>query len=620
MKSQVTDIEHLSKTRQTFPNELSFAGLGLKLMTAEDVKDICDAIIKHKDLKVLRLEGNTIAPKAAEELAKALEKKKIQRLIGNDLFTGRLKDEIPLALRSMCGAISSAGSNLVEINMSDNAFGPIGLDALMEFFQSECCYSLKELRLHNNGLGPQGAQKFAHALEQGWRKSGKKMALEVFVCGRNRLEYEGAKSISNTLKLMGTLKEIQMPQNGIRPNAIEFVAEACAYNQSLRTINMNDNTFRSVGAEHMAKALCKLNDLEYINFGDCLLKSRGSLVLTRALVQSPKIKEIILSFNEISLDNGIEIAKLVSKKMNNLQLFDLNGNKFGEEGILEIQNILKNIGPALLTLSEDEGTDDEDEDQSDVGEEEDSGDEEENSEVIVDGEEDYDELEDYEEYDDDEDYEDDEDEEYEEEDYGSSDIVQPVQPSLFTPFNNNTIKPAHAINTKPNPFTAIASNKYLKTNTVITFDNFINSQNLENLKQIDEKILKSVSELEQFNGKFVILFLNVISKFYENNSKDVVLKCAREILTTYFKKPESQFDFTNDFLTQFGVLKSEEKNFHALDISNNLAQLLETLSKENCLPKALKQSTSDYIKLRLKANGFDQKFKNNSQLLLKCLA
>lgn len=92
--------------------------------------------------------------------------------------------------------------------------------------------------------------------------------------------------------------------------------------------------------------------------------------------------------------------------MNCLQLFDLNGNKFGEEGVLEIQNILTNIGPALLTLSEDEGEDDEEEDQSIAGEEEDSGDEEENSEVIVDDEEDYDELEDYEEYDEDEDYED----------------------------------------------------------------------------------------------------------------------------------------------------------------------------------------------------------------------
>lgn len=36
MKSQITDIEHLSKTRQVYPNELSFAGKGLKLMTAED--------------------------------------------------------------------------------------------------------------------------------------------------------------------------------------------------------------------------------------------------------------------------------------------------------------------------------------------------------------------------------------------------------------------------------------------------------------------------------------------------------------------------------------------------------------------------------------------------------
>lgn len=146
----------------------------------------------------------------------------------------------------------------------------------------------------------------------------------------------------------------------------------------------------------------------------------------------------------------------------------------------------------------------------------------------------------------------------ENQDYGTSDIVQTPQPSLFKPFNTNAIKPAHPIdiaNNKSNPFTAIAANKYLKTNTVLTFDNFINTQNLNNLKQIDQKVLKNVAELEQFNGKFVILFLNVISKFYENDSKEIVLKCAQEILTTYFKKPESQFTFINDFLTQFGVLK-----------------------------------------------------------------
>lgn len=36
VKSLVTDIEHLSKTRNSYSNELSFAGRGLKLNTKED--------------------------------------------------------------------------------------------------------------------------------------------------------------------------------------------------------------------------------------------------------------------------------------------------------------------------------------------------------------------------------------------------------------------------------------------------------------------------------------------------------------------------------------------------------------------------------------------------------
>ncbi len=48
---------------------------------------------------MLRLEGNTISPEAAEELAKVLVKHpEFERFIGNDIFTGRLKDEIPLSL------------------------------------------------------------------------------------------------------------------------------------------------------------------------------------------------------------------------------------------------------------------------------------------------------------------------------------------------------------------------------------------------------------------------------------------------------------------------------------------------------------------------------------------
>lgn len=253
-KSAVTDIEYLSKTRATYSNELSFAGRGLKLNKREDAKELLEAMLKCPTMEVLRLEGNTISPEAAEELAKGLSKHgELKRFIANDIFTGRLKDEIPKALKSICGAIEISGAKLVELNMSDNAYGPIGLTALIEFLQSSCCYSLKEIRMHNNGLGPDGSKKFADALLKCHEKSGGQFRLKTFICGRNRLEFEGAKAISHVLKTIGTLEEIQMPQNGIRPNGIEFLADACAHNPELRVINFNDNTFRKIGGEQISK-------------------------------------------------------------------------------------------------------------------------------------------------------------------------------------------------------------------------------------------------------------------------------------------------------------------------------------------------------------------------------
>ena len=63
------------------------------------MRELVNEILSSKTLNVLRLEGNTISPAAARALAVALEKHpELERFIGNDIFTGRLKDEIPLAL------------------------------------------------------------------------------------------------------------------------------------------------------------------------------------------------------------------------------------------------------------------------------------------------------------------------------------------------------------------------------------------------------------------------------------------------------------------------------------------------------------------------------------------
>jgi len=49
-----------------------------------------------------------------------------------------------------------AGASLVELDLSDNALGPNGMEGIVDFLKSSSCFSLQELRLNNNGLGPEG--------------------------------------------------------------------------------------------------------------------------------------------------------------------------------------------------------------------------------------------------------------------------------------------------------------------------------------------------------------------------------------------------------------------------------------------------------------------------------
>lgn len=59
---------------------------------------------------------------------------------------------------SLGAAIITAGAQLVELDLSDNAFGPTGVNGIVELLKSKSCYSLKELRLNNNGLGSGGGK------------------------------------------------------------------------------------------------------------------------------------------------------------------------------------------------------------------------------------------------------------------------------------------------------------------------------------------------------------------------------------------------------------------------------------------------------------------------------
>ena len=147
----------LSSTSAVNPHQVSFEGQGLKLDSPADAEVVIAAMDRCENMRNLKLEGNTLGVSAAEAIAAALRRHpEFERALWKDMFTGRLKTEIPPALKHLGVAIMGAGAHLVELDLSDNAFGPIGIDAVAALLESPSAYTLQELKFNNQGRASDG--------------------------------------------------------------------------------------------------------------------------------------------------------------------------------------------------------------------------------------------------------------------------------------------------------------------------------------------------------------------------------------------------------------------------------------------------------------------------------
>ena len=367
-------IEELKTVTTSDADELSFENLGLKLNNAADAAQVADKIKNTKTVKTLTFSGNTVGIEAAEVIGKALEgHPEFERAHWKDMFTGRMKTEIPPALKHLSNGIMTAQAHLVELDLSDNAFGPIGAEGIADLLKSPSCFTLKELRLNNTGCGVTGGKLLAKTLLESYNNSGKTLALRVFVLGRSRQENEGAIALAKVFKLMGSLEEVVMPQNGIYHVGIAALADAFSNNPNLRILNLNDNTFTDKGAEALAKALPNMPRLTVLNLGDCLLKTKGANLIAEALQSShTDLEELYLDANEIRYEGGKSIVSSVANKTK-LKVLKIDGNQFGSDGCGKLMKQLLEVGQrrVLEEIEDDEEPDDDDDEAEEANGEDD---------------------------------------------------------------------------------------------------------------------------------------------------------------------------------------------------------------------------------------------------------
>lgn len=339
----------------------SFADQSLALNTPEDANDIVAAIARCPSLEYFNLQGNTLGIGSAKAIGEALAKygSKLKQALWQDMFTGRLKSEIPIVLEHLSAGLSAANTRLRVLDLSNNAFGPIGMTGLVGILNSPVCYELETLRLMNNGLGISGAKMLAKALNDNYEAScaaGTPFALKILVAGRNRLENDGIIALSQFFCRVKTMEEIIIPQNGIYRKGILALAESLLENPNLRVLDVQDNILTAFGAEALANVLPKLEKLKRLNIADCLIKSRGALAIAKALTGLEFLESLDVSYNEINGESGLILTQSLCDK-SVLKEYNVNGNRFGIENIDAITSKLKETDKdqILASFSGDEG-------------------------------------------------------------------------------------------------------------------------------------------------------------------------------------------------------------------------------------------------------------------------
>ncbi|XP_023236511.1 ran GTPase-activating protein 1-like isoform X1 [Centruroides sculpturatus] len=540
--NELTEI--LAQTKVEEEKGVNFAGRSLKLDSEKDAEPVVDAIKKCPNMTSLRMEGNTVGVEAAKAIAKALESQPdFKKAFWKDMFTGRLKDEIPEALNYLSSGIMLSGAKLVELDLSDNAFGPVGIKGILLLLKSSSCYSLQVLKLNNNGLGIGGGKMLAEALlecHKNSKKDNMQFSLKTFICGRNRLENEGSKEIAKVFEALGSLECVCMPQNGINHEGISALSKSLALNKNLREINLNDNICTEKGAKALAKCINNLSNLEIINFGDCLIKTEGAKAIADSLKNNTFLKELNLGFNEIGLGGGIALIKVMANKKS-LQKLDLDGNNFGTEGCKEIQEMMTEIGQleALGSLGDDDGTDDDDED-------------------------------------DDED-DNDKDDIYEEE---NEYHIENEESEKHT--NNNVV---------------ISENSMEKS---------FGSPTAEKIQQLGLKIDEFEIGDDLSEDEYMSSFIKISSAVTPDDVEAKIFAClyADKILSKAFKKAEEKNTvplLTNTLLVHLGLIKSEDKSFTPPNNLKGPLLVLEHAVKQKYFSKMTKDVLQLFLSRPIKA-------------------
>ncbi|KAJ7272547.1 hypothetical protein B0H12DRAFT_1066819 [Mycena haematopus] len=303
----------------------SLSNRRLLLDSSEDVYSVIHSVNFEK-VATFSVNGNSIGAAAGAAFGEFLDLAAGIKIVNcSDMFSQR-KEQIPQTLAAILKGLMHK-SRLVELDLSDNAIGPIAVASLVPFLVEN--QSLRVLKLNNVGFGPTAGTIAAKALHLSAlirSMHSQSLTLRAIICGRSFLA-GSASAWSEVFATHANLVAVDIPQNKITEVGLTEIARALKGCRSLRYLNISDNLAREGeldstrmhpdidAATAFANALSSWKDLEYFNMSDCCLQASGTTQILDALSEGNNTKLKSLLLENAVFDDGDSFGKKLLKAL-----------------------------------------------------------------------------------------------------------------------------------------------------------------------------------------------------------------------------------------------------------------------------------------------------------------
>lgn len=286
----------------------------------------------------MRLSNKSFSADAAALIANRLSSfKSLTAVDISDIIAGRHEDEALLVLKTICS--SMAGLNLLEVNVSDNAFGLKGLDACRDVLVSKVT---EKFYFCNNGLSAEAVEGLANILVE----SDAAPPIKLLHFYNNMAGDGGAFAMSRIIRACPELEDLRFSATRSMAAGCNAIAQAIDSLSSIRCLDLSDTNFGEDAGAGLARALQHQPLLTVLNLRDAGLPSRSVSALFSSLSSTPfpsLLKVLDISGNDLTSEDCEGIAGILGN-LASLEELLLDDNDIESEGantLAEALNVIR---------------------------------------------------------------------------------------------------------------------------------------------------------------------------------------------------------------------------------------------------------------------------------------